>query len=242
MNCEEFRARLDAYADRGLSDGEVDEMLRHAKDCPECARELEAAELLRDAMAEIDDGVAVPLAAQAGWREAVRREARSATLKKRMRYGYAVAAALVILLGCTAVFGGFLSRPGSDLPMLAAEPQMNAMEAPAIVVSDGMAPATGTAAEDADATVSAWRKIKAKDLATARRSIEALCEEYGAGVISGEDGENAADRECVYVVELSYDYMEDFLNALTEVGTILDSETFDGVQKTAVIELQILEE
>lgn len=218
--------RLDAYADGELSDAEVDEMLEHAKNCASCARELETAALLHDAMEHIDDNVAVPLAAQAAWRNAVRREAGAKKLKKRARYLYAAAAAVVVLLGCTAALRG--AEHAKVEPMLAAE---TAQGASAIVVSDGMEPA-------AKGAVDARRKIVTDDVEAARETVAALCEEYGASLLS----EEASDGAVVFRIELPGDYMEDFLNAAAQLGTAADSEIHEDMPETAVLELQLVEE
>ena len=81
MNCEEARLLFDAYVDGELSEEEKRALIDHALACEACAQELQAAELLKDTLAHLDDDVQVPLQAQAAWRNAIRAEAKKKNTK-----------------------------------------------------------------------------------------------------------------------------------------------------------------
>ena len=98
---EQFLLKIDAYIDGELSNDELNEMREHAENCEACRMEMEKADLLRDTLNGIDDDIVVPLEAQAAWRKAVRAEAKQKNVRKWTRGLYVVAAALVLVLGCT---------------------------------------------------------------------------------------------------------------------------------------------
>ena len=85
----------------------------HGHQCPECARQLRSAMQLKALLGDLAEEVNVPLKAQAGWRAAVREEARRRKALKLRRRLTAVAAAAVILAGA----GLSISRiPRADAP------------------------------------------------------------------------------------------------------------------------------
>ena len=63
MNCKDFLERLDAYLDAEMSQPERQAFLSHAQNCSSCREELRRAEAIRDALAHMNDGLSVPLAA-----------------------------------------------------------------------------------------------------------------------------------------------------------------------------------
>lgn len=113
MNCETFKQNIDGWLDGELSPEMRLEMQEHADACGECASLLEQATNLSQMCAEMNEGLTVPLAAQAAWRQAVRAEARRP--KKRtggwMRVATGVAAAMALLVG-----GTFGVRSGETVP------------------------------------------------------------------------------------------------------------------------------
>lgn len=114
-SCETFQSLLDAYLDNELDNDTRSQMDQHAKACPECGAQLDAATRLLTLCAEMDEGLAVPLDVQAGWRAAVRVEAerkrKSGSYRWIGRLG-SVAAALVVLVGGTMAFrNGQLAAP-----------------------------------------------------------------------------------------------------------------------------------
>lgn len=104
MNCKEFLERLDAYIDGELTQPEREAFLSHAQNCSTCREALWETEAIHDALAHMNDGLRPPLEAQAGWRAAVKREARRRKTRVLYRAVSAVAAAFVLLAGTTAVF------------------------------------------------------------------------------------------------------------------------------------------
>ena len=233
MNCEEFRANLDAYVDGALNEQGIDAMLEHTKICNACARELAAAKALRDALRDMDASVAVPLETQAAWRDAVRREAGKRQLRKKLRAVYAAAAALIVLAGCAAVFrGGLFAQKEARVsvqPMAVEE-----VDASAIIAADGL---TANASEKPDYT--ARRRLSTRDMRSADTTVRTLCAEYGAEIVSETDSETDGREARTYRIELSCDYMEDFLRAVTQIGDVLESEIREVQAEPAVIELQI---
>lgn len=235
MNCEEFRANLDAYVDGALNEQEMDAMLEHTKICNACARELAAAKTLSDALRDMDASVVAPLEAQATWRDAVRREAGKRQLRKKLRAVCAAAAALIVLVGCAAVFrSGLFTQKEARLsvqPMAVEE-----ADASAVIAADGL---TANASEKTDYT--ARRKISARDMRSADMTVQTLCAEYGAEIVSETDSETDGRESRTYRIELPHDYMEDFLRAVTQIGDVLESELREAQTESAVIELQITE-
>ena len=103
MNCEEMRAKLDAYIDGELTQDEMRAVEAHAAACEDCGRELQMAKFVRDALGELDEEVAVPLPAHVGWQKAVCAEAKRKANRRWLRAVYAAAAALVLVIGAMAI-------------------------------------------------------------------------------------------------------------------------------------------
>ena len=116
MDCQKYREHLDEWIDGELDEDTALAMEAHMQSCPDCAEETlrarEAIEFVRSLEADIP----VPLETQAAWRKAVRAEAKQR--KKRgfsaaLRAVSSVAAAFVLLAGCTGLFrsSGMLYPP-----------------------------------------------------------------------------------------------------------------------------------
>lgn len=239
MNCEQMRAMLDAYIDGELSEEEVRALRDHAAACEDCKRELEAAELLRDALAHMDDDVSVPLEAQAAWRKAVRAEAGKRSKKRALRVVYGLAAALVVAIGCTAVLRSDALKPQNALTPNAGA-QARAVEfTEMMVATDGEADAVQATYSLSAEDYAAWKKYGVADFDRACQTLEELTAEY-SGTATTDRGE--ADREAMYRIELPAAYMEDFLNAASLLGTELDSELREESGETAVIYIQLTEQ
>ena len=239
MNCEQMRAMLDAYIDGELSAEEMRALRDHAAACEDCKRELEAAELLRDALAHMDDDVSVPLEAQAAWRKAVRAEAGKRSKKRALRVVYGLAAALVVAIGCTAVLRSDALKPQNALTPNAGA-QARAVEfTEMMVATDGEADAVQATYSLSAEDYAAWKKYGVADFDRACQTLEELTAEY-SGTATTDRGE--ADREAMYRIELPAAYMEDFLNASSLLGTELDSELREEGGETAVIYIQLTEQ
>ena len=235
MNCEELRAKLDAYIDGELSQDEVRAFEDHAAACADCGRELEVAKLVRDALGEMDKEIAVPLNVQAGWRNAVRAEAKRRTNCRWLRAAYAVAAALVLVIGATAMLKNMPQQDRVEPRMIEAAPT------DAVVARDGDMQAVALTAEEE--AYAAWKKYLAEDFGAACASVEALIQEYSGGYTQHmyvEDGRPGTDY-AVYRIELPREYLEDFLSAVSHVGAEQDSETMDTQGDTALVYIQINE-
>lgn len=242
MDCEQMRAKLDAYIDGELSAEEMRAIRDHAAACEDCRNELRAAELLRDALAHMDDDVAVPLEAQAAWRKAVRAEASRKSKRRFMRMACGLAAALVVVIGCTTVLrGGTKLEPVKPAAEPGAEARM--MESYALVASDGESDSVEAAQSVNAENYSAWKKYGVADFDKACQTLEALTAEYsGTAVSDNADEETLGAREAMYRIELPAAYMEDFLNAAKLLGTELDSEMRDEAGETAVLYIQLYEQ
>lgn len=231
MSCEEARMLLDAFVDGELTAEQESALMDHVNACEACKHEFDAAVLLRDVLGDMDDDIAVPLEAQAAWRNAVRQEAKKRNMKKWTRWAYAAAAALVLVVGCTAALN-------ADKPGEAALPQQKALVLNAengLIAKDGAEEQLVSAAS-LDESYSAWKKFEAEDIESACGTIELLAAEYSGScfVETQQEGQTAICR-----IELPRDYMEDFLAAASRIGTELDSETMESGSETAVIYIQL---
>ena len=110
IDCKFFTEHLDSYLDSELDQATRQEMHRHAANCPSCGECLESMTRLLTMCAEMDEGLSVPLEAQAAWRKAVRAEAASKERKASSRSAVfrrwtgGIAAALVLLVGGTFAY------------------------------------------------------------------------------------------------------------------------------------------
>ena len=229
MNCEEMRAKLDAYIDGELSAEEMRAVEAHAAACEECGRELETAKFVRDALGGLDQEIAVPLPAHVGWQKAVRAEAKRRANRRWQRAAYAVAAALVLVIGAVAILQR-MPVPGSQ----ETEPlTVAAAPTEAVVARDGEMETAALAAEEE--AYAAWKKYDAADFGAACASVEALVQEYSGSF----ETVNLDEGPMVYRIELPREYLEDFLSAVSHVGTEQDSETMDTRGETALVYIQI---
>ena len=85
MKCKTFQAQLDAYIDSELDVKARRAMEEHAMRCDECAALLDDALRLATACAELNEGLTVPAAVRAGWREAVKGEIEGKNRPRRDR-------------------------------------------------------------------------------------------------------------------------------------------------------------
>ena len=177
MNCEQMRAMLDAYIDGELSAEEMRALRDHAAACEVCRNELEAAELVRDALAHMDDDVCVPLAAQAAWRNAVRAEAGKRSRKRMLRVVYGLAAALVVAIGCTAVLRSDALNPQNAMT-LEMGAQARGVGISAKVATDGESGMVEAASSISGDGYSAWKKYDVADIDKACQTLEELTAEY----------------------------------------------------------------
>jgi hypothetical protein len=107
--CRWFDAHLNAYLDGELDREQRERINQHARTCPECGQKLETTTRLLTMCAELDEGLTVPLDAQAAWRAAVRKEAagrkRTARISAWTKGAGWIAAALTLLVVSTHIMG-----------------------------------------------------------------------------------------------------------------------------------------
>ena len=227
MGCDEVMRLLDAYIDGELSDAQMRMLEEHAKACEACREELEAAKLLKETLEHMDDGITVPLQAQAAWRSAVRAEAAKKKKKIWMRYASAVAAVFVLALGINFAFGNQEDQNMAAMPMMLASGMDNAEYA--LVASDGLE----ETAVQMDAQYTIRRKITAESAGEALEKLELLAQEYSGSFTL--EGENACR------IEIPMDYLQDFTKASERIGEEVYSEAIGEGGSTAVILIQITE-
>ncbi len=134
--CLWFESNLNAYLDGELDREARGRMDEHARSCPDCGQKLETMTRLLTMCAELDEGLAVPLSAQAAWREAIRAEAQSRGRTRRVgawtrSMGW-IAAALTLLTVSTALFGQDVIAPPAQVDgLMAKAPAGAAYSAPA---------------------------------------------------------------------------------------------------------------
>ncbi|MEG0936068.1 MAG: DUF4349 domain-containing protein [Clostridia bacterium] len=109
VSCKFFQEHLNDYLDSEMDIETRQRMNAHATECPECGERLETMTRLLTMCAELDEGLTIPLDAQAAWRKAVREESTHQQAPKRRGHGFtralgAVAAAAVLLVGGTFAY------------------------------------------------------------------------------------------------------------------------------------------
>ena len=236
MRCEDFLLKIDAYIDGELTNDELNELRMHAGSCENCRAELEKAELLRDTLSGIDEDIVVPLEAQAAWRRAVRAEARQGNVRKWSRGLYVVAAALVLVLGCTFMFNNdfFADKRVRGLEMAAAPGAASDAMRDGVVMmaADGEEAMVAAKIE----SYSAVKKYSVADMDAADKLIRDLASEYSAMRVEKID---LVGNLC-YCVELPFDYQDDFLSSMTVLGEEIDSELFEVEMEHALIRINLV--
>jgi anti-sigma factor RsiW len=140
--CLWFESNLNAYLDGELDREARGRMDEHARSCPDCGQKLETMTRLLTMCAELDEGLAVPLSAQAAWREAIRAEAQSRGRTRRVgawtrSMGW-IAAALTLLTVSTALFGQDVIAPPAQVEVDGQGAAGAAYSAPRIWRADGV--------------------------------------------------------------------------------------------------------
>lgn len=229
MNCEEARMLIDAFIDGELSEEEKRALMDHAQACEMCAQELEAAELLRDTLAHIDDEVQVPLQAQAAWRSAVRAESKKKNTRKWMRAAYAAAAALVLVIGGSFAFREMPVEQSQVMMMKAGAP----VAASELIARDGVSRQIASS-PDTVGEYSVWKKISSENPVQDRQAFEMLAAEYnGSCTLAGDD---------ICSIELPMEYLDDFMHASSRIGSEQFCEIVEDNDDKAVIIIQFCEE
>lgn len=132
MTCEELNGLLDRLMDDELGDDEKRAMTAHAAECPQCAEAIRTTLQMKALFDEMEPELDVPLAAQAKWRGAVRREAEQNRKRKLTRWIGSAAAAVVVLVGVGLAVNGGLSPRDNAVSLKTAEVSETADEAIAL--------------------------------------------------------------------------------------------------------------
>lgn len=227
MNCSEFAQMLDLYIDGELDAQQQAELKRHAAQCGPCAEQLNAAEQLRDILSQMDQDIAVPLPAQAGWRSAVKKEAVRRRMKRIYTAVGAVAAACVLTFGVTAM----LQADNGGMP--APEVEGAAVRQVAYVQPDGLSDTAVLEASAAPGMMSAVsletpyakRSVFVKDLQAARDYLMDVVSEYD-GFMERETG---GTKGMEIYLRIPGGNVEDFIRAADAIGTAAeDSFEYDA--------------
>ena len=159
MDCLRYREHLDEWIDGMLDDDMAAAMQAHADCCPDCAAEARLAREMLEMVHTLDNDIPVPLQAQAAWRSAVRAEAaqvRRAAPKKRfsaaIRAIGSVAAACVVLAGCTGVFRMTGMLDFADAPAAVMTAHTGDEPSVAYFAARSVQPASGPLSRTADVT------------------------------------------------------------------------------------------
>ena len=226
MNCSEFSELLDRYIDGELDGDQRAAFLNHVNLCAECREQLQAAEQIRDILSHMDEDIAVPLPAQAAWRNAVRKEAQRRRMKRIYSAVGAVAAMCVLTFGVTAMLR---SQPVS-IPEKANETAVVTETQLAYVETDGVSEDAVLEASAATMMVRsmpvpepyAERRVVTDDAAAARTYLADVVAEYD-GFIERESEESGVLE--VYL-RIPSENIEDFINVVDHIGAPAEEAAF----------------
>ena len=238
VKCSDFMQSLDAWTDGELSEEQSAEMERHANQCAPCREQWTAAEQLRSFLSRMDEEISVPLPAQAGWRSAIRAEARRRRMKRIYGAVSAVAAAAVVAFCVTALLPG--RQKADPAPETTGVEYAVLQSAPrAYVEADGLSEEAQLEASAApvglDAGLEVERRILADDVDTAYGYVMDIAAEYGATV--EREAEDTAGKK-VYLL-VPGENLTDFVSAVEHVGTPADEsaavDAADGTVSVCVV-------
>ena len=221
MKCEDFIRLIDAYIDGELDQDTVSEMLDHARECENCARELSAAEMLRDTLSGIDENIVPPLPAQAAWRNAVKAEARKKRMGRIYKICASAAAAVVLMVGLYAGLDAFDNN--------AKQPETSA-------ATEAGAGFVFVATDGSDATPApAARTISIADENAACESIISMADEfYGYSEIQGGSDDN------VYLTAyIPAESIDQFVDSLGLVGEVAEYRFNDAESTNVTVTITI---
>jgi hypothetical protein len=237
ITCKYFGNHLDAYLDSELDRETRLKMELHADRCPECGEKLEYMTRLLIMCAEMDEGLSVPLEAQAAWRAAIRESKPTAPRKYPVaRWVGGIAAALVLLIGGTFTYRMGGQSPADfiapNAPVMKAAPAYYALvqenEATLRLAADGEAEEVRTVIhEDIARPVmlrSAERRLETEDLEAGLQGIADLVDEY-----EGYFEQSTVDEDSAQLtVRVPTQDLDAFLSALDAVGTVTFKN--DGIE------------
>ncbi len=220
MKCSEFETRIDALIDGELSEKSRAEMEAHAESCEDCAEKLHAAKMLQDVLSHMDDSVAVPLQAQAGWRRAVAAEAKRKRFSRIYRIAGAVAAALVVAVCLPMLLRNPAKTPEAHVEVDGVEKTAQfGDEAETAALKAADMEVQGEMLMAASGMPDVERRVLVENIETAYGYAMDIVKEYSGSVES--EAQDASER-CAYVL-IPADNAEDFINAIDHLGTVADS-------------------
>jgi len=240
VKCEDFIRLIDAYIDGELDQDTMSEMLTHAQECEECAREFEAAQLLRETLRGIDDDIVPPLAAQAAWRNSIKAEARRKRMNRIYKFCASAAAAVVLMVG---VYAGIDAFDKNNAPQRAA----TVSEADAgfvFVAADGgdatpdpgsMARMTSLTMGDEVAGSTASVKLTAEDPSAACESVISIAEEF-YGYTEAQGG---SDTNVYLTAYIPADSIDQFVESLGLVGEVTGWQFNDSGSANVTVTITI---
>ncbi len=235
MKCDEWMGMLDAFVDGELGGDAREGILQHARACEKCALELKRAEKLKQMLAGLDDGVRVPLAAQAAWRNAVKAEARKKRARGIYRVAGAVAAACVVLVGVAAGLNLFGSSTTHD-PVGNLAGQSSDAASFAFVEPDGNENAQTlkmmpSASEPVERTSTV--RISADDIAAAVDTVNSLVDEFNGSV----DDRSVSASTAYMTASIpagEYDAFIDSLSYAGKVDVMQESDADDDMVSVSI--------
>lgn len=244
MKCSEVNAWLDMLMDDELSGEKRLELEEHARVCPQCAESIYATIEMKNMLSEMNDEVDVPLAVQAAWRKAVRREAAHMKARRFYRTAGAVAAAAVVLVGV-----GFALKGGADIPETsdkglkatvvnyANEEDTVLTTGISVIESDGTGNSRARVAdESADAVKTAMTEcaLQVENLDNACGYIEELVAEYEGTV---EVQKMGTDRANLYIT-LPSENAHEFMSASMHLD--ISGQTTDTIEIEGQAQVSLL--
>lgn len=126
MNCDQINEMLDLMLDGALTDEQRAAMEAHGRECPACAAAIRQATQLKALFSDMEPEVDVPLEAQAGWRNAVRKAAGQRRRARLYRWLGTVAAVAVLGVG---IMLGLRGMPVRNAAISAVEQSVRSEEA-----------------------------------------------------------------------------------------------------------------
>lgn len=220
MNCSELDALLDGLLDGELDAGTQAAMEEHAMGCESCHAKLSAALQVHDLLAHMDDDVVAPIAAQAGWRSAIRAEAKRRRIKRIYAACGAAAAVCVLTIGVTAALNGRPSGNPEATPRTIAMVQSDSVSQDAGLEDGTMMLGAGAPVAHDGSISYADRTVYTDDAATVRGYLHDIIAEYGGEIdCEAED----SGRTKVYV-RIPGENVTDFISAADHLGNGSDAE------------------
>ena len=249
LTCEAFRARLRPLLDSELSARERDAMDGHRFACADCAEELEAMTRILTLCAELDEGVEIPAAASAAWRNAIRGQRRRRVPGfGALAGGLALVAAVAIAL--TASVGGPANPSGpapSALAGAAGRVYYDAGVGGEVYIARDEAGGGGEApmglpgaAAEAYVARSAELRIETADFDGDLKRARDVALEYGARFerTFESEGEGGA-RLAIFDMRLPRERLDDMVSALGAVGRIASRETRDTDLTAQIVDARL---